>query len=196
MQSSTGHFGKVLFAGLLSLVALDPCARAHAREVDIQATATFRRALSVSGVEQMNFSSIVVAQGAEGTIRLATDGTISYDEGFSGNGEGAAGRLDLSGTLGEDVEIACETDGKLSNGENTLPLLAAEMAVSSGVAFGEGDPCQGLSSAAVTHTLSSGSSSNSLFFGSRIDVSNAMPEGTFSTDQPDGEALTVRVTYK
>lgn len=185
---------------LLGVVVVALCfvaIKAKTEQVDIESSATFQSALTLTNPIPMAYGIIQFSDSAAGNIDMGTNASIIYTDGYSGGSMGAAGSVTINGTTGEIVDISCITVATLSDGTNTMPITSAEINIASGVAFGSGIACAGLGIASMAHTISATPTNNNILLGARIDGSTSpVASGAYSTANAGGSPLTIRVIYQ
>ena len=190
--------GVVLCAGL---TVASPSARAIVENVG--ASVQMRIALSIGEATGMSFGTIDFEGTHGGYLRLGTDGSLALSDGASGvvldEASAAAGVVRVSGDGQSNIEISCESSGTLGDGEgNVLPLLNVEHAVDTGVAFGDGTPCQGLGASPSVFSLAS-NPAPAILLGGEVDLSgNAIAAaGTYDAAAAmGGTSIRVRIVYQ
>jgi hypothetical protein len=179
----------------LLLVSFIP-SNANAAEASIGAKATFKRAISLSNAQNMDFSIIKFSQNITGDVYLGTDGNLSYGAGFSGDNNGKAGSVDISGTIGESVSISCDKTGRLSDENISLELKSIEFSMGKfGKAFGSGEKCKGIESSSLSHLISPNNENNTVKFGAQLSATtdNMSKISEFNTNK--GRPITVMIIY-
>ncbi|MCK5295841.1 MAG: hypothetical protein KAJ75_03020 [Alphaproteobacteria bacterium] len=185
---------------LLGTVAIALCfavTNAKAAETDLESSATFQSAITLTDPVTMAFGTIQFTGSATGNVDMGTNAGIAYTSGYSGGGTGAAGSITINGTSGEGVDISCETTGTLSDGTNTMPITSTQFSVETGAVFGSGTSCAGLGVTPSAHTISATASENVVLLGARIDGSTApVAGGDYNTTNANGDPITMRVVYQ
>lgn len=109
-------------------------------------------------------------------IDFGTDGSIIYTNSFSGSPFGVPGRVQITGDVGDVLEIACRGQVRLSNtSTNTRLNLNIEIAMAPGTIFrgpGSAD-CAGQNNVVLTHTISANSAENVVHIGGRFATGNS-----------------------
>ena len=143
----------------------------------------------------MDFGTIAYTSAAGATnITLApTDAALTSSDAvnYSTQANGTAGSVDITGTVGQTVEVSCEASGVVSDGTNTFDLQ--NVIINLG---GSNVPCAGLGAAPqVTYPMAA---SNQLKMGADLVVGAAgvLASGIYNTSNAGGDPITVRVVYQ
>lgn len=170
---------------------------AHAADEDVGAAVIFRQAIALSNVVDMDFGTIdYTASAAATTITLAAaDGALSSTDAvnYTTAANGTVGSIDVSGEVGEVIEISCEATGAVSDGSNSLTLNNVIVRVNGG-----DTTCAGLGTSPATHTVDATPANNQLSLGADLVVGGGgiAASGTYNTTNAGGDPITVRVVYQ
>lgn len=173
-----------------------------AADTHIHASVTFKKALSASVGNDMDFGIITYELNHGGTVTLGTNGAVQLENGSNGlslsGGAPHAADVTLSGDDQSTVEVSCETTGTLKNGNSdSLALKNIEIAIETGLAPGNGLACSGLN--VTTASIDLGSTpSPKIYLGGAVDVANNAIQngGAYSTVQAGADPITIRVVYQ
>lgn len=130
-----------------------------------------------------------------GRARLGTDSSITYTSGVSGNGLGTAGRLRIAGRSGTSVDISCSTNGRVSNGVDTIRVRGMELIEGTvGVPYGGSGSirCQGLGTN-ILQLVSGNQNSNRALVGARLVIVGDESGGSYDTVSAGGDALVIEM---
>ena len=187
------HFKKLTAALVATSAIIASGHAALAVDQDIGATADFIEAVSLANPVDMDFGTTEYAPGFGTVITLdANGGTVSGTDTTNFTyGAGTAGAIDINGTVGETVDISCETGGTLSDGTNTLALGAAEVRID-----GADTACAGLGATPVAFVLTSGTDTVNVGAAITVPAAGIQAAGTYNTSNASGDPITVRVVYQ
>lgn len=149
----------------------------------------------------MSFGDVDYGATYSGTVQLGTNGslTLTGATGLSTNGAGQAGSVTITSTGTGIVEIKCDPDGKMKNGNSSLDIANTEITVDAGVSFGSGMPCQGIKNPnpVVTTVDLAANPSPDIFLGGSVVIANgSLNSGTYVTAVGGGKPITIRVVFQ
>ncbi len=191
-------------AALLFLIPLAGIAlqAAHAATQSIHATVVFQSGLIVGNEHEIDFNTIQASgsPGAGDTVSMGSNGVITYNGVFSGNGTGTAGSVDiLAGTNGLVVEVFCDPSALLSNGAGGTIAATIEASPENSLgAYGTGQPCNGVSGAPSGVLILGVGTLDTFKFGGQLNGATAtsFTPGTYSTANPGGNDVQVNLPYQ
>jgi hypothetical protein len=172
---------------------------AMAATVNVDVMVRFLGSLRLGSVVDMNFGVIEYSgtPTANDVIRMGTNGAITYGGGvFSGSGSGTAGRFDITaGTTNQTVQIYCDSEAMLLNNSGDFIMADSVEISATPVAAGQGRPCNGMSSAAMSHAING---ANTIYIGATLDASasGAFEGGSYSTAISGGDNIQIDVYYQ
>ena len=175
---------------------------AKAADTTIDATATFRAAITLGNEVSMDFGTIdfVGAPAGTDTAGLGTDGSLAFGGNFSGAATGTAGSVDITaGASGATLQVQCDTTATMTEtGGESINVTAIEWAAEgSEAAAGSANACVGIGSTAGTFVLNPGTL-DTISLGGTIDGSTAsggFTSAAYSTANAGGTAINVTVIY-
>lgn len=193
MLKFTRYTASLSAAVFLALVGFSNTAAAQSDTVDV--TATLREAVTVTTATDVSFGLVDVNLSGSGTLTLNPDGsfTASGTDITSAGGSSSAGQIDITGSNGINIDVSCST-ATVSNASGETVATPTTISLT---ASATGTACAGVGSAAVTASLSTGSTS--LFMGAQLALANmtgVTTTGAFATTNPNGVASTVQATYQ
>ncbi|PIR34048.1 MAG: hypothetical protein COV36_01555 [Alphaproteobacteria bacterium CG11_big_fil_rev_8_21_14_0_20_44_7] len=168
----------------------------HSLDTEVGASATFVKALSITGNSDMSFGVIqYTSNNAANEITLSPDGAISCtnNSDYICPPSGARGEVKFSGSAGFELEISCEASGAISNGSEIFQLDAAAINI------GESTyNCLGTGSSAAQYTLTGDVESDALYLGSRLNIpeTGISEGGEYASDYSGGDPITIRIVYQ
>lgn len=182
----------LIVAGIFSAQTQD----IQANEVQVDASVTFTQALSIVA-EELSFGDFTfspTASANEITISAADDSvscTNTADYGCPA--KGTAGVIDIAGSAGNLINIACEANGAVSNGNDVFGISNVKIFAGS-----TETSCAGLSIPTASIALSDLAQDNSLRLGAKLSIpaSGVKTAGTYSTSNSGGQAVAVKVLYQ
>jgi len=189
-----------LLMGALALII--PASGAIAATTTIEATAQFLNAIVLGNEVDMDFDLIEFSAAPAGgdTASLGTNGNIAYAGNFTGAGTGIAGEVEVTtGTVGQVVEIFCDSSGVLTDGAGaSINVTNIEVDFGAGSAFGGGAACNGVAGAAADTLTLAGGGADVVLFGGRLDgaTAAAFVAGNYSTANAGGDNIQVDVFYQ
>lgn len=109
-------------------------------------TASYAQAQVIESVSGVDFGSYDFSTSYNVKIQLGTDGNAALiGSGVASNGGEAAGQIRITSPDTGIVEIKCAATAQLTDPTATsLTIENIEIAVNTGVVFGNGDACQGI----------------------------------------------------
>jgi hypothetical protein len=149
----------------------------------------------------MSFGTLEFDASHSGTIQLGTNGAITVvgASGIAHNGSGTAGRVTITGTPLDVVELKCTNSGKLTaSGGPGIDLTNVEIAIDNGAAFGSALACQGTkknSPVVTTIDLATNNSPVVLMGGALSLPNNGLSSETYDT-LGNGKAITLTVVFQ
>lgn len=190
-------------AGVAAVAAVALPAATYAASTNVDATATFLTAITLSPVT-MAFGNIEFsAAGAGDTASMGTNGAIVYGGNFSGSGTGTAGAVDITaGSEGSTVEVRCDASATLTDGAGaSIDLVSIEVvAEGSEGAFGTGSACVNTSTVSTTMVLDivTTGAADRFSLGGQLDGSTvaAFTSGSYSTANAGGDDIQVDIFYQ
>ena len=195
--------GKSFLCSLLWLILIKMAVSPTlAADITVDASVVTRAAISVTATQQMSFGIIEYDPSHDGSLELATDGSISLGGSSTGlnvaGGSPAPAQISLNGDGTSLIEVSCMNTGTLSNGSGQfLNLQNVEIAIDAGVAFGSGSACNGLGTSISVVDLSI-NAAPIIFVGGEIDLSNdaIVSSASYSTTSSGGSPVTLRFIYQ
>lgn len=181
-------------AAFLALVGFSNTAAAQSDTVDV--TATLREAVTVTTATDVSFGLVDVNLAGTGTLTLNPDGSFTAsgtDIVSAGSGTVSAGQINITGSNGINIDVSCSAATVSNAGGETVatPTTVSLTASATGTA------CAGVGTAAVTASLSTGSTS--VFMGAQLALANmgsVTTTGAFATTNPNGVASILQATYQ
>ncbi|MCA3243844.1 MAG: DUF4402 domain-containing protein [Alphaproteobacteria bacterium] len=192
---------------LAAAASVIPFFGAFAVDGDVEATASFRVALTVTQTSVLAFNATGPRTDFTGTpdtseIIVRTDGTRSVTGGFyilPATGTATPGILEITGTPAETVNIACDDTAILSRGAGqTIVLSAIEIDTTGGVNTAATDcDAAGLTTPAIASVAIPGPGVLAVNIGGRIVANSGagVSAGVYSTSGAGGDPVTLRVLY-
>lgn len=170
-----------------------------AASTTIDATATFRQAITLGNEADMAFGTIdyVTPVAGADTVTMATDGTLTGAGNFSAAASGTAGSVDIvTGTDGLTVEVQCDTTATLTDGTESIQVTGLEIATIDNLAATSA--CAGIGTPAMAFVLNSATNAT-IKVGGVLDGSTAsggFAGGAFSTANGGGDNIQIDVIYQ
>ncbi len=161
-----------------------------------QVSVTMQESVSLTLNNDMSFGTVEYSASANGSIQLATDGSVSTTgSGYTASGSPQAASIAISATAGQDVAISCETSATMEeSGGAQLTVENTEVSTGSTTSFGNGTECAGLGSSPEIYTM--GSDDDNVYVGGEIDgTTPPSTAGSYSTSTGAGDSLQVQVVY-
>jgi hypothetical protein len=191
------HRKQILLAVLCAFII--PASEAIAARTTIDATANFLAAMVLGNERSMDFGNIEFSRvpGSGDSVLLATNGSVSYEGSvFSGRGNGNAGSVEITaGAAGRTVEVHCDANATLSNGNGgEIVITDIEISTTPG-AFGAGIACNGVNTQASFELRGQ---NDVVLVGGRLDGSSVMDftSGSYSTANDGGSSITIDILYQ
>ena len=178
-----------------------PVSVVSAATTTIDATATFRQAISLTPVADMAFGQIEFASAPAGgdTAALNTDGTMAYAGNFTGAATGTPGNVQINtGTDGEMVEVSCDATATMTDGSGaSIQVTGIGIETEDNTGGTTGTACAGTGTPSLTFNLDLGNVDN-LILGGTLDGSTAVSftGGSYSTANAGGDDIEVQVVYQ
>lgn len=183
---------KLLIATIISGTALTG---AYAADQDIDASATFRAAVSFANAVAMDFGTIDFGGSAAAvTFTMdATDSSITSSDAvnYTAPASGTLGSVEVEGTTGQVVNVSCEATGTLANaaGDSTISLDNTEIKINA-----QADAaCAGVGVTSDSITLTSGT--DVIALGGRLNLSAAPNAEAYSTTNTNGAPVQITAVY-
>ena len=203
MKQMIGYLG-------VSTLALAAAGSAFATDETINVEAQFRIAITLTEVNQVDFTPGSGSIDYTGTItsadcvRLNTNDTLETNGDFSTSlTAGSAGEITIAGEASTGVSISCTSSGvQLSDNAGTPVLLDMDQlhlevnATGTGTNYAGRDyTCAGAGTSAYTSYTLNGSGAGTILLGGRILGTGSMPSAVYTTSNSGGTPVTVRVIY-
>lgn len=191
---------KKLLALFAAAAFLFPAAVVTAATTNLQATATFLAAITLTPTD-MQFGNITftTTPGAGDTATLATDGGIAFAGDFaSGGGAVAAGDVAIVGSAGQTLDVSCDSSGVLAQASGAGRISVNQVRIANeSAAAGGGAACQGVGTVVLSFTLTP-ATDDQLKVGGRIDGATqvSFAAGDYSTANAGGTSIQVDVVYQ
>lgn len=196
---------KLVAALMVATAMAFPIGVVHATTENIDATATFLAAITLTG-SNLVFSKVIYSAAptvAGDFVRVGTNGAATYGGVFSA-GPGAAtaaGDVTLTaGTDGETIEVRCDTTATMTDGAGaSIDVTGIEAAAENATAaYGGASACNGTGGAAATTLVLNLGTLDGFKFGGQVDGSTAAAwaGGSFSTANAGGDDIQVDVVYQ
>lgn len=183
---------KLLIATIISGTALTG---AYAADQDIDASAVFQAAVALNNAVAMDFGLIdFTGSAGAATFTLdATDSSITNSDttNYTAGATGTLGSVEVSGEVGQVVNISCEVSGTLANaaGDDTITLDNTEIKINA-----QADAaCAGLATTADSITLTAGT--DIIAVGGRLNLTGAPNAEAYSTTNTNGVPVQVTAVY-
>ena len=182
---------------LLLAFALAKSLPVYAVEQDFGASASFRLALSLSDVRDMDFGTIEYSGPAENIIHLRTNSgqlTCTNNTDYQCPSGGATrGGFRINGDVGSTVDISCDEVGFISNGNHTLPYRRVRGRIN-----GVNNRCRGIDTVVHSHVLTGNPEDNLLATGMQIvvDAQGIQSSGIYNTSNAGADVITFRLVYQ
>lgn len=133
------------------------------------------RAQTISTLSGLDFGDFDFATTYSGAIQLATNSTLNTTgSGISYNGGAARGHIRVTAPVTGIIDIKCTTTAQMVSPPDADPfdIDQIELAVTTGVAFGSGDTCNGLGGGdAVATTIDlDANPTPDIYIGARINI--------------------------
>lgn len=195
---------KLMAALMVATAIAFPIGVVNATTQNIQATATFMAAITLTG-SNMAFSKVIYSAAptvAGDFVKVGTNGAATYGGVFSA-GPGAAtsaGDVTLTaGTNGQTIEVRCDITATMTNGAGaSIDVTDIEVNKEDATAaHGSGANCLGTGGAAATTLVLNLGTLDSFKLGGMVDGSTAAAwaGGSFSTANAGGNDIQVDVVY-
>jgi hypothetical protein len=134
-----------------------------------------------------------------GDFAIGTDGRIVFlGTKNPSNIEGQRGEFRVSGLKGESVQISCGNTASLSNGKQKLSVTGVEMVAGKDQAdkYGTGLSCSEQSrKGGIQHTLTGKQKHDTILLGAKIQVKDYLMRSLYSSEQGEGEPVSIEVNY-
>jgi hypothetical protein len=170
-----------------------------ALDSNVDATVDFLPAITLTVNQVVDFGTVEFTGVPTGAITLATDDTVGYGAGLTGDTVGIAGEIEISAGTGATVDVSCDDTGaQVGFGANTLTLQAAEivMGTGNGVAALAGTDCTGLGAGPIAHVMAGVAADDTILMGAEIDANTGtVATGTY-TSTISGNFMQVRALYQ
>ena len=172
-----------------------------AASTTIDATATFRQAITLNNETAMDFGQVDFSGTPAGgdTVTMSPDGSMVSAGNFSGAATGTAGSVDIAtGTDGLIVDIRCDASAVLTDGAGAS-IQVTSISVAAGDDTATVSNCAGTGSTAMSLTLDSGTANrNQVKLGGVLDGSTATSfvGGSYSTANAGGDTIAVDIIYQ
>lgn len=156
------------------------------------------QSISVNKVADLSYGNIdFLGSTAMGDITLATNGIIVYGSNTSGSGNGTPGQMEITGTPGTIVTIACANTGTLAlpgNGTLTITPVNFIVGATNVGAYNTATECIDLNTSVATHNITATASENTLFIGGKLNTDGQPTHnGVFSSTNSGGVQPAFRV---
>ncbi len=134
-----------------------------------------------------------------GDFAIGTDGRIVFlGTKNPSNIEGQRGEFRVSGLKGESVQISCGETAALSNGKQKLSVTGVEMVAGEDQAdrYGTGLSCAEQSrKGGIQHVLTGKQKHDTILLGARVQVKDYLMRSFYSSEQGEGEPVSIEVNY-
>jgi hypothetical protein len=207
----------------VSLLVLS--APTHAEEQDIDVNAAFRTAILFNVVSPVRFNAVAneyityaAGLGTDDYINIGTDDSLSTDNTgagfFAQHTTGTAGEVVIGAAINSLMDISCDSSATLTtsagSADAALTFVEPEIALTTGGVYvsstrgvantpadGTITDCSGVTTETFTSVDTGADGSITILIGGRIQGITAatMSPTAYSTANPSGTALTLRVTY-
>ncbi|GEM_PF-5657033 len=185
----------------LAAIALALPMTVMAASTTIEATASFREAITLGGEVDMAFGQVDYSgtPGAGDTVTMDLSGNLTSAGNFTGAATGTAGSVDIqTGTDGLTIEVQCDTTATLTDAAGSESIQVNNISVGTIDNLGSPSACAGTGSAAMTFALSAGTN-DTLKLGGVLDGNTASAGfggGAYSTANTSGDNIEVVVIYQ
>jgi hypothetical protein len=154
-------------------------------------------AQSLSLIDDMNFGITDVANNPPGgTVQMGPDAAITYGSNLNGTGTGVAGKVQLTGTTGQGIEIRCSSSATLAKaGGGSFNLTPVKASFTTAQTYATATDCNGAGVTVINGTLSANATDNIAYFGGQLDVGASTVQGMYDTSTMGGTPLTITVIF-
>lgn len=197
---------KLLAAAALTLTGGVVCPL-WADDEPVDVVATFRRAIELTEVNNVNFTTNLSSPGAEpiefsatpgatDTVRLATDDSIVYAGVFDGPTTGQAGEVTITSDDESIVYISCDDQADMRNAGGDSVLVNMQFKMNTGGNWAAGTDCTGVADTSVPYTLNNAATADTVLLGGEIIGNSTITSDAYSTATGSGVAALLRVVYQ
>lgn len=167
----------------------------------IEATATFREAITLGNEVDMDFGQIDFTGTPAGgdTVTMAPDGTLTPAGNFSSAATGTAGSVEIvTGTDGLTVDVQCDTTATLTDGAGAS-IQVTGVTVAAEDNLGAPATCNGIGNTVLSFALdNSGGTRDEVKLGGVLDgnTATAFVGGSYSTANASGDNIQIDIVYQ
>lgn len=197
---------KLLAATALTLSGAFVCTL-WADDETVDVVATFRRAIELTEVNNVDFTTNLSSPGAEpieftatpgGTdwVRLATNDALTYNGVFQGPSTGQAGEVTITSDDESVVYISCDDQADMRNAGGDSVLVNMQFKMNTGGNWAAGTDCNGVASTDNEYTLNNSVTADTVLLGGQIIGNATITSDPYSTATGSGVPANLRVVYK
>ena len=194
---------------LAATMALTSCltGAVWAMDENVHVVATFRRAIALTEVNNVNFTTNLSSPGAEPIeftatpgasdwVRLATNDALTYNGVFQGPTTGQAGEVTITSDDESVVYVSCDDQADMRNSGGDSVLVNMQFKMNTGGNWAAGTDCAGVADTSFEYTLNNAVTADTVLLGGEIVGNNTITSDPYSTANASGVPAVLRVVYK
>ena len=157
--------------------------------------------ITLNKTADMFFGTVEYDATHSANVNLGTDGivTLTAATGVAHDGNGNPATVTVTGSVADVIEVKCQNRLILRLGGKRINVRRTEVAIDTGVSFGNGGRCRGTGGGATPAAVVdlAVNPNPTVLIGGRAQIRNSnLDSGTYSSQNGGGRSMRLRVIYQ